>query len=33
MVEAKDIVNIDTIKQETEADKIDGNNGKINPHH
>ena len=35
-VESENIVNIDTIQQEIETvklDKIDDNNGKINPYH
>ena len=32
-VESENIVNIDTIKQEIEADNIDDEEGEINPYH
>ena len=32
-VETENKVNVDTIIQEMEADKIDDTNGKINPYH
>ena len=32
-IESESIVNVDTIKQEIEADTLDRNNGKINPYH